>query len=190
MANGRNPRSGKRGEKAFKETFAAIPKSVLFSPVYVSLSKVERALLLDLVAQYNGRNNGRLLCSVTKLRNRGFTSSDTLHRAKKVLLEAGFIYETVMGHRPNWASWYALTWRPLDSSDRYDPGVTDDFRYYGYQRYLTINPDQVHATRAFLKQKKSSIPSDGVQQPTTVPSQGFMAEYLIPLRGTVSHQFH
>lgn len=190
MANGRNPRSKKRGDKAFNEVFAGIPKAVLYSPVFVALNKVERALLFEFMAQYNGTNNGRLLCTVKKLKNRGFTSSDVLHRAKKVLIQAGLIYETVQGHRPNWASWYALTWRPLDKSDRYDPGVQSDFPVSGHRRFERIGADQVQTARESLLRKKSVIPSDREERSDTRPPNGFVAEFLMPLRGTVSHVMH
>lgn len=187
MSNGRNPRSRKRGDKAFNESFAAIPKAVLYSSVFVALSKVERALLLEFIAQYNGSNNGRLLRTVKKLKNRGFTSSDVLHRAKKVLIEAGLIYETVQGHRPNWASWYALTWRPLDRSDRYDPGVEDDFRVSGHRQFERVSAHQIHLARESLFRKNSVTPSGREESCDTRPSNGFYAEYLEPVRGTVSH---
>ena len=190
MANGRNPQSKMRGNKAFNESFAAIPKSVLYSPVFVALNKVERSLLFEFMAQYNGRNNGRLLCTTKKLKNRGFTSSDVLHRAKKVLIEAGMIYETVQGHRPNWASWYALTWRPLDEHERYDPGVEDDFRISGNRRFERVTPDQIQMVRESLLRKKNVIPSGGEERDDIRPSDGFIAEFLVPLRGTVSHIIH
>jgi len=186
MANGRNPRVRRRGNTAFGESFAAIPKAVLYSPVFVALNKVERALLFEFMAQYNGRNNGRLLCTVKKLKYRGFTSSDVLHRAKKVLIEAGLIYETVQGHRPNWASWYALTWRPLDKHERYDPGVEVDFRVSGHRRFERVAVKQIQMTRESLLRKTSVIPSGREEKSDTRPSGGFIAEFLKPLRGTVS----
>jgi hypothetical protein len=190
MANGRNPRSNKRGDKAFNEAFAGIPMAVLYSPVFVALNKVERALLFEFMAQYNGRNNGRLICTKRKLKERGFNSSDVLHRAKKMLIEAGLIFETVQGHRPNWASWYALTWRPLDKSDRYDPGVEDDFRVSGQRRFERVSAHQVHMARESLLRKKPVIPSGREEKSDTRPLNGFVAEFLMPLRGTVSHVIH
>ena len=70
MANGRNMRAHKKGDKAFTESFTAIPKSVLYGQAYTALNKVERALFLEFALQYTGRNNGRLLCSVKQLKKR------------------------------------------------------------------------------------------------------------------------
>jgi hypothetical protein len=190
MANGRNMKASKKGGKSINEPFAVVPKSALFSDAFLALNKVERALLFEFMAQYTGKNNGRLLCSVKKLKSRGYTSSDTLFRAKKVLLIAGFIFETVKGHRPNWASWYALTWRPLDYDDRYDAGVAAAFREAGQSAYLKASIDEIHTTRELLRKKKLFIPAEGHEDFNTVPSNGFIAEFLIPSRGTVDNRIH
>jgi hypothetical protein len=190
MTNGRNPGNAKKGDRSFDGRFAGILTEALYSAAFVALNKVERALLLEFMAQYTGRNNGRLLCNVKKLKSRGFGSADTLHRAKRVLLAAGFIYETVQGHRPNKASWYALTWRPLDSSDRYDHGVIRDFRENGYKRYLLVSTAAVHSAREELLQKKLVIPMDGQTDSEIAPLDGKFMEFLIPQRGTVANIIH
>lgn len=176
--------------KPWEEQFVGIPVAVLHSMAFVALSKVERALLLEFLAQYNGRNNGQLLCSVRKLASRGFGSADTLHRAKKMLIEAGFIYETVAGHRPNTASWYALTWRPLDPSVRYDAYVAIDFNQRGYNAYKLVDLTKLKDFRAKLLSKKTSSASDGIGRIRTVPPDGLVMEYLVPLRGTARHDLH
>lgn len=190
MANGRNPRSAKKGNRAFDGKFAGILTEALRSQAFVALNKVERALLFEFMVQYNGRNNGRLLCNVKKLKSRGFGSADTLHRAKHVLLASGLIYETVQGQRPNKASWYALAWRPLDPSDRYDPGVNLDFRKHGYKRYLRVRSEEVHSVRETLLKKKTVIPQKGEDDDGIAPLDGNFMEYLVPQRGTVGHNFH
>lgn len=190
MVNGRNPKASKKGERSINEPFAIVPKSVLFSQAFVALSKTERALLFEFMAQYTGKNNGKLLCSVKKLKIRGYASSDTLHRAKKVLLQAGFIFETVKGHRPNWASWYAITWRPLDSNDRYDPGVIDAFREFGHRAYMKVSVDEILMTRELLLKKKYVNPAEGEAECDTAPSSGFIAQFLVPTRGSIERKIH
>lgn len=108
--------------------FVALPWSVLDSPAWGDLSYPARSLLLELARQYNGHNNGRLLASSAYLVKRGWTSNAVITRAKRDLIEAGFIFETVMGHRPNRASWYALTWQALDRLPGYDAGALESFR--------------------------------------------------------------
>lgn len=105
-----------------------MPFSVLDSPAYARLGHPARALLLEFARQYVGSNNGRLLASAAYLAKRGWKSSDVIDRAKRALIEAGLIYQTVQGHRPNKASWYALTWRTLDRHPGYDAGAFESFR--------------------------------------------------------------
>jgi len=94
--------------------FLAIPMSVLHSEAYKGLSAHSVRLLWDIACQYRGDNNGQLYAAWTLMRERGWRSEDTLAKAKRELLEHGFLYETRKGHRPNKASWYALTWWATD----------------------------------------------------------------------------
>jgi hypothetical protein len=38
------------------------------------------------------------------------------------------IFETVKGRRPSIASWFALTWYPLDHNPKYDAGAAQGFK--------------------------------------------------------------
>jgi len=129
--------------------FLAVPWSVLDSPAYIALSVHAKALLFDVARQLTGHNNGSLLCSRTKLAPRGWTSNDMISKSKRELIEAGFLHETVMGQRPNKASWYAVTWQVLDRLDGYDAGAAETFvrsayRLKGATRPPTAMPQQTH----------------------------------------------
>jgi len=100
--------------------FVALPNILLDSAAYLTLSFSSRALLIDLARQYTGTNNGRLTVCDKVLRPRGWTSKTTIHKAKSELLTAGFLCETRKGHKPNKASWFALTWQALDWSPEMD----------------------------------------------------------------------
>lgn len=100
--------------------FVALPYVLLDSPAYLALSFSSRALLLDMARQYSGSNNGRLVICDKAMAPRGWASSATIHKAKRELLEAGFLCETRKGHKPNKASWFALTWQTLDWSPEMD----------------------------------------------------------------------
>ena len=122
MANGRNKtRKGDTGRDG--GGFIALPWSVLDCPGYARLSVHARALLLEVARQYHRDDNGRMLLSRAYLQTRGWKSVDMLTKAKRELLDAGFIFQTVMGHRPNRASWFAVTWRVLDKLPGYDAGA-------------------------------------------------------------------
>lgn len=100
--------------------FVALPYTVLDSPAFLALSFSARALMLDLARQFSGGNNGRLVICDKALAPRGWTSSATVHKAKRELLDAGFLCETRKGQKPNKASWFAITWQSLDWSPEMD----------------------------------------------------------------------
>lgn len=92
-----------------------VPHCVLNSAAYKSLSGRAVKLLWDIAMQYNTHNNGALLASRRYMHDkRGWTSSDTLYKAKAELLQRDLLLETVQGRLPNKASWYGLTWLALD----------------------------------------------------------------------------
>lgn len=145
MANGRN--RGHKGDSGRDAGgFVALPWSVLDCPAYAALSHPARALLFELARQFVRDNNGRLLLSDAYLAKRGWNSPDVILRAKRKLIEAGFIHETVKGHRPNKASWYAVTWRALDKIPGYDPGAAETFVRGAYQKNAPLTPSRVVQT--------------------------------------------
>ena len=158
MANGRGGSKKKQYQNDIDGTqFHMLPFVVLDSKNFINLSHPAKALLFEFARQYGAGYNGRLLCSMRYLEPRGFKSSDVVTRAKRELLEAGFIHETVMGHRPNKASWYAITWRPLDKLIGYDVGAEKTFVRSAYRKNdgIKITP---------------FIPSKGVESKTIEPS--------------------
>lgn len=107
--------------------FVALPWSVMDSAAYLGLSVHARALLLEIARQLRGDNNGSLLCSRAYMATRGWKSADMLSKCKAELLASNLLHETVMGHRPNKASWYAVTWLGLDKLAGYDEGAEQAF---------------------------------------------------------------
>jgi len=165
MANGRNPKSRGSGRDAGR--FIALPWSVLDSANYQRLSANARSLLLEVARQHNSTNNGRLLLSRTYLKKRGWNSSDMISKGKKELLDGGFIYETVKGHRPNKASWYAITWHKIDKIDGYDFGAYKGFRQGVYQEKFTIKNHGVKPTGGIEIMK--TAPPSGTSHSVAVP---------------------
>ncbi|WP_182496241.1 hypothetical protein [Bordetella avium] len=145
--------------------FVAIPWDVLDSPAYVALSHPAKALLMEAARQYGRNNNGRLLLSMAYLKARGWTSNDTITRAKRELLDAGFLHETVKGMRPNRAGWYAITWYTLDRIEGYDPGATNTFQRGAYRKNASLTPSRGVG-------KPPIAPSPGVGSALTAPSPG------------------
>lgn len=113
--------------------FIALPWSVVDSVAYQRLSAHAKALLLEVARQYVRDNNGRLLLSRAYMGPRGWKSTDMLNKAKAELLASGFIHQTVQGHRPNKASWYALTFYSIDVTPGFDAGAAESFRRGAYR---------------------------------------------------------
>lgn len=94
--------------------FAALPHAVLESPGFISLSPYAVKLLVDLMLQYRGKNNGDLTMAWSVMAARGWRSKASLYNARKELLEAGFILLTRQGGK-RVPSLYAITWQPVDA---------------------------------------------------------------------------
>ena len=170
MSDGRNKNS--KGDTG-RDTggFVALPWSVMDCAAYARLSHPAKALLYELGRQFVRDNNGRMLLSGAYLAKRGWKSADVITRAKRELLAAGFIFETVKGHRPNRASWYAVTWRTLDKLPGYDTGAALTFERGAYQKSAPL--------------KKSLTPSRGVESPAIAPPHGVERMLSTPPHGAI-----
>ena len=182
MSNGRNKlRKGDAGRDA--GGFVALPWSVMDCPAFTQLSMHARGLLLEVARQFVRDNNGRLLLSRGFMAARGWNSTDMLTKAKKELLAAGFIFETVAGQRPNKAAWYAVTWRALDRHPKYDEGTYELFRRGAYHlkepEKITL-PRPPHGTGG-----TSLVPPHGTEKITSpVPPHGPIDRPIVPPHGT------
>jgi hypothetical protein len=114
--------------------FVAIPKDVLRSAEWLNLPHSARALAIDLMIQYTGKNNGRLCPGFPVMQKYGWTSKETLARAKKALLECSFVIQTRLGHAPRTAEWIGFTWWKLD----YDKSMNVDPRYFPYLNFVSV----------------------------------------------------
>jgi hypothetical protein len=175
MANGRM--KGSKGDAGRDGGgFVALPWSVLDCPAYARLSHPARALLLEFARQFVRDNNGRMLASAAYLGKRGWKSADVITRAKRELLAAGFIFETVQGHRPNKASWYAVTWRALDKLPGYDVGAVQCFERGAHQKNVPLK-------------NAGLMPPRGVGSPSIELSHGVAREPPTPPHGAIRASF-
>jgi hypothetical protein len=178
MANGRN--RGKKGDGGRDGGgFIALPWSVLDCPAYARLSMHARALLLEVARQYVRDNNGRLLLSRAYMETRGWKSVDMLTKAKRELLEGGFIHQTVQGHRPNKASWYAVTWYALDRHPCYDAGGVETFERSAYRKGAPLKMAPLgprHGT-----ERARIAPPHGTEKTAPVPPHGPIKALSTPL---------
>lgn len=180
MGRDKQKRGSYKGSGRDSGPFAAIPWAILDCDAYRRLSHTARSLLLEFARQYVKDNNGRLLASGRYLSTRGWKSAGVIQRAKQELIDAGFIYETVKGHRPNKASWYAITWQDIDRHSGFDAGAFEGWKdaRSGYAKSTSL---KVKNTRL--------IPSKGVGKTLIAPSSGIAAPLPAPLNGTISTSF-
>lgn len=176
MANARNPKRKGHDTSRDQGGFIALPWSVLDCPAYARLSMHARALLLEVARQFVRDDNGRMLLSRAYMETRGWKSVDMLTKAKRELLEGGFIFQTVMGHRPNKASWYAVTWRALDKLPGYDAGAEKCFERGAYQKTAPL-------IGAVL------IPPHGTERAVIVPPHGTETLPTVPPHGAIRGVF-
>lgn len=150
--------------------FVALPWQVLDCPAYRELSSNAKEILIEVARQYVRNNNGRLLLSMAYMRKRGWKSASMLDKGKKELIAWRFIFETVKGHRPNKASWYAITWYNLDKIKGYDPETDACFQRSAYkfshlEKNAVLNPN-VGTTKSLI------APSCGIYKVDTIPNVG------------------
>lgn len=182
-------KNGKRGDSGRDGGgFVALPWSVLDCPAYAGLSMHARGLLLEVARQFVRDNNGRMLLSTAYLKGRGWHSAGVIQKAKQELLDAGFIFETVKGHRPNRASWYAMTWQALDRHPDYDQGAAVAFQRGAY-RFTPGKPKRPAPKCKNPKKIASLNPSHGIEKPAIVPAHGIGALSVVPCHGTVKPSF-
>jgi hypothetical protein len=110
--------SGKRrfkDAKARREPggFVPLPSVAIRSEPFAKLGAHAVKLLIELLAQFRGDNNGDLEMTWGKMRKRGWASRDTLNRARGELLGAGWIMVSRQGGRHK-CSLYAVTFYAID----------------------------------------------------------------------------
>ncbi|MBV1911966.1 MAG: hypothetical protein KUG78_21935 [Kangiellaceae bacterium] len=100
--------------KRSKGRFSGIPHSVQNTEHYARLGSSEVKLLIDLMLQYNGRNNGMMSPCHALLRKQGWAKS-SLYRAYSRLEHAGFLVVTRRGLKiRGMATLVAITWNGID----------------------------------------------------------------------------
>jgi hypothetical protein len=135
--------------------FAAMPLAVIRSAEWQALPHAARALAVDLMAQYTGKNNGRLCPAFTVMERCGWASRTTLVQAKRALLECSFVVLARKGHPPRTAEWIAFTWWKLD----YEPSMDLDPKQFGYLNFVKLERTDPNPGR-----KESSMKTDCVVQ--------------------------
>ena len=96
--------------EAVSGRYAPIPHSLLDSAAFQACGHMAKALLLELVRQHNGSDNGHLRLSRGWLAARGWTCIASISSARDELLRNRLIVQTRHGGLRNGSHCYALTW--------------------------------------------------------------------------------
>lgn len=99
--------------RANTKKFVKLYKDLLWHPNYIKLTPRAVKLLNDLMAQYNGNNNGDLSACMTLMSERGWTSKSSLQLALRELQYYEFVIVSRQGGR-NMPTLLALTFFPID----------------------------------------------------------------------------
>lgn len=121
--------------------FGVVPQEVLRSRGWIDLPPNAVKLAMALVAQYTGKNNGRLCPSVEALSNAGYSMSKrTAIDAKRALLECPWCLLTRQGCAPRTADWVGFTWWKLDYERSMNIGPRD-FPYLNFVEMKLADPN-------------------------------------------------
>jgi hypothetical protein len=94
-----------------------LPKVLIQSPNYRALSFVARVVLVEMLAQYNGKNNGDLSATRVMAKEWGIGSDNTLRQALRDLEVSGWIVQTrssLFSKHGSRCALYAVSWKPID----------------------------------------------------------------------------
>jgi hypothetical protein len=161
-----------RGRKKWKgqggPSYSKLVHAYFQSPQYAKLSPRAVKLLVDLLAQYRGTNNGDLTTAWSVMRERGWRSKHLLYMAIEELDERGWILKTRQGQRAKGihsATLWAVTFegindcRDSQGQRKLDPGIQPDTRPLHLWKTPSCDKPAPEAKRAFRKQ--SNGPTTG-----------------------------
>lgn len=97
--------------------YIAIPHSAMNHPDWLGLTPNAIKLLIELMKQYNSKNNGDLTAAWSFMKKRGFKSQTTLSAALKCLLLQNYITQTRDSQFRNpgkRCALYAVNWYPIN----------------------------------------------------------------------------
>lgn len=161
--------------------FAALPHAVMDSTAFMGASDSARSLLLELVRQHTGKNNGHFQLTSGWLRRRGWKSSDMVQRAKAEVIARQLAIKTRLGGLNAGPDLWAVTWLPISdyagltevSATTYHPGA-----WHFLNPPLTIPRNPAYYPPDLKKRdertagRNSAVPPVGTAEGFTVPPVG------------------
>ena len=150
--------SKKRVPEEVSGRYVPLPHSVLDAPAFASCSCMAKSLLLELLRQHNGSNNGHIRLSRGWLTKRGWNSVSSIVSARRELIRSRLIVQTRHGGLRNGSHLFALTWLPITNFVGLDIGRAE---YHPGAYLLPIPPTP----------KKNGCPSHGHGKRASCPSE-------------------
>lgn len=109
-----NPNKSKKPPETFDGGFSALPHLVQDSLSFTGATDKAKALLLALIRQVNGKNNGHLHLAPQWLKKQGYTSS-SVYASRAELIDRALITQTRWGGLNNGPNLYAVTWLAISN---------------------------------------------------------------------------
>lgn len=180
--------------------YVQLPIAVLRSNAYIGCSHYAKALLIELLGQHNGKNNGHLHLAVRYLAGRGFRSRGQIAKGRDELIARNLVVKTHQGGLPtrktggqvefDGCDLFAVTWLPI--SDYKDLNEIRPGQYHpGAWHFDTPAPMKTPARKALIDaneaRKKTALQKkmQAVPRYATVPPHGTQNGLCVPPHGTV-----
>lgn len=162
-------KKSRRPVEAVAGSYTPTPHRMLDSQAYIGCSSRAKALLLELMRQHTGSNNGHLHLSNDWLARRGWTSRDQIAKAKAELIKRGLIVQTRQGGLRIGPSRFALTWLSISNFAGLD--ITQS-QYHPGAWSLLDAPPTVKKCDDRTAVRYSAVPQHGTEDRRPVPQGG------------------
>ena len=168
-----------------------IPKDRKWFPAFVDflgaqgaqrLSVHAQSMLVAVLCQWNGKNNGSLKITARTM-PRWARWSRARQAARDELIEKRFLFLVTRGRRPNIASLYAVACYPLDDNPQHDSELVADFNSMAWRTAVSEPRSQKSESRktpASLcspgAQKRIRVLTQSIEGPRTVLTESTKGE--------------
>jgi hypothetical protein len=110
----------------WKVRFISLPHPMVTHRTFKELSGSSAKLLLAMLSDYTGSNNGHLVATYSRMKAYGFVSKGTIARALKHLIDGKYIVRT-RAQKLRSPALYAATWYPINQPPlglEYEEGIS------------------------------------------------------------------
>jgi hypothetical protein len=159
--------SKRKPQEAVSGSYTPIPHTLMDSTAFQGASDRAKALLLELLRQHTGKNNGHLHLATDWLKRRGWASHYAIQKGKAELQARGLIVKTRTGGLRMGPDRFALTWLNVSNFSGLDiqtfqPG---DWRFFDPLPTVKKRGDQPAP-------RDRRVPPHGTETPAPVPAHG------------------